>query len=68
MANSLSEFGKVVFVHIKVSLVSGTGHIVGGNKKNSIYTKGGRETRNTTTRLLTLTHVSRYPPSQGRAH
>lgn len=31
MANSLSEFGKVVFIHIKVSLVSGTGHIVGGN-------------------------------------
>lgn len=31
VANRLSEFGKVVFIHIKVSLVSGICHTIGGN-------------------------------------
>lgn len=32
MANSLSEFEKVVFVHRKVNIVSGTCHTIGRNR------------------------------------
>lgn len=68
VAKCLSEFGKVVFVHIKVSLVSGICHTIGGTIEEQYLHKRRKRNQKHTNKVTYSNPCSKTSTLTGRAH